>query len=54
MKNTVKMGSVVMTYIPSSIKIDLGIQMLTEGDSQTQTAWGSQTPTLKIAYVRLE
>jgi hypothetical protein len=44
MKYAVETGSVVMTYIPSFIMIDSGIQMLLGGG--TQTGWRSHKPTL--------
>jgi hypothetical protein len=44
-KYAAEMGSGAMTYIPSFIKIDLGIQKLMGGDSQTQTAWRRHKPT---------
>jgi hypothetical protein len=45
MKYAVQMGSGVMIYIPSFIKIGSGIQKLMErGD--TQTGWISHKPTL--------
>jgi hypothetical protein len=37
MMYAVEMGSDAMIYIPSFIKIDSGIQKLTEGYSQTHT-----------------
>jgi hypothetical protein len=33
----VEMGSIIVIYIQSSIKISSGIQKLMEGDSQTDT-----------------
>jgi hypothetical protein len=41
------MGSGVMTYIPSDIKIGSGIQKLLRGGfTDTQTAWSSHKTTL--------
>jgi hypothetical protein len=40
MKYAVEMGSGTMTYSPSSIKIDSGIQKLTEVGSQTYRQQG--------------
>jgi hypothetical protein len=44
------MGSGAMTYIPSFIKIGLGIQKLMEegkgGNTQTQAGWRLHKPTL--------
>jgi hypothetical protein len=45
MKYEVEMSSGVMIYIPSFIKIASGIQKLTNGDTDTQTATISQKPT---------
>jgi hypothetical protein len=39
MKCAVEMGSGVMIYIPSLIKIGPGIQKLITGYADTQTAW---------------
>jgi hypothetical protein len=39
MKYAVQMGSGVMIYIPSLIKIGLSIQKSIRGDTQTHTAW---------------
>jgi hypothetical protein len=47
MKYDAEMGSGVMIYIPSCIKIGSGIQKLMGGGGDTQTAWISQKPTLK-------
>jgi hypothetical protein len=46
MKYAVEMGSGVMMYILSFIKIRSGIQKLMGGDSYTQTAWCSHKPIL--------
>jgi hypothetical protein len=39
MKYDVEMGSGAMIYIPSFIKIGLGIQKLVGGYTDTQTTW---------------
>jgi hypothetical protein len=45
MKYTAEMASGVMIYIPCSIKNGSGIQKLTGGFTDTQTAWRSHKPT---------
>jgi hypothetical protein len=45
MKYAVEMGSGIMLYIPSFIKIGSGIRKLMGGGTQTQTAWRSHKPT---------
>jgi hypothetical protein len=46
MNYAVDMGSDAMIYIPSFIKIGLGIQKIMD----TQTAWRSHKPTLFLAH----
>jgi hypothetical protein len=44
MKYAAEMGSGAMIYIPSFIKIGLGIQGLIGGDSETPSYTKTQTP----------
>jgi hypothetical protein len=44
MKYSVEMGSCVMIYIPSFIKIGSGIQKVMGGYLDTQTAWRLHKP----------
>jgi hypothetical protein len=45
MKYTIEMGSSVITYKPSFIKIGSGTRKLVEDDLHTQTELRSQKPT---------
>jgi hypothetical protein len=53
MKYVVMMGSRVMIYIPSLIKVGSGIQKLTRvAFTDTQTAWRSYKPTFIFFKIR--
>jgi hypothetical protein len=45
MKYAVETASGAMRYVPSFIKMGLGIQKLMEGYTDTQTEWRSYKPT---------
>jgi hypothetical protein len=49
MKYAVEMGSVVMIYIQSFIKISSGIQKLIEGYTDIQRAWQSHNEGLGVS-----